>query len=68
MSEGKRFTRKKSIKNWREYNEGLKKLYDITAHVNPEVLKKPATRPADHQALVSVVHREPNSPQYGRRR
>jgi len=41
MSEGRRFTRKKSIKNWREYNEGLKKRYDITAHVNPEVLKKP---------------------------
>ena len=41
MSEGKRFTRKKSIKNWREYNAGLKKRYDITVHLNPKVLKKP---------------------------
>lgn len=41
MSEGRRFTRKKSIKNWRDYNEGLKKRYAITAHVNAEVLKKP---------------------------
>lgn len=42
MSEGRRFTPKKSIKNWREYNEGLKKRYAITAHINPEALKKPA--------------------------
>jgi hypothetical protein len=42
MSEGKRFARKKSIKNWREYNEGLKKKrYDVTEHVNPDVLKRP---------------------------
>jgi hypothetical protein len=41
MSEGKRFARKKSIKNWRAYNEGLKKRYDIRVHLNPAVLKKP---------------------------
>lgn len=41
MSEGRRFARPKSIKNWRAYNEGLKKRYDITVHLNPEVLKKP---------------------------
>ena len=62
MSEGRRFTRKKSIKNWREYNEGLKKRYDITAHVKPEVLKKPPKikgrrgRPCEYsQALIEMA-------------
>lgn len=62
MSEGRRFTRKKSIKNWREYNEGLKKRYDITAHVSPDVLKKPPKiegergRPREYsQALIEMA-------------
>jgi hypothetical protein len=61
MSEGKRFTRKKSIKNWREYNHGLEKRYDITVHLNPEALKKPPKpkgrrgRPLEYsQALIEM--------------
>jgi hypothetical protein len=62
MSEGRRFTRKKSIKNWREYNEGLKRRYDVTVHINPEVLKKPPKikwqrgRPREYsQALIEMA-------------
>jgi hypothetical protein len=62
MSEGRRFTRKKSIKNWSEYNEGLKRRYDITAHINPEALKKPHKikgqkgRPREYsQALIEMA-------------
>jgi len=62
MSEGRRFTRKKSIKNWGAYNEGLKRRYAITAHINPEVLKKPQKikgqkgRPREYsQALIEMA-------------
>jgi hypothetical protein len=62
MSEGRRFARRKSIKNWREYNEGLKRRYAITAHLNPEVLKKPPKikgqrgRPREYsQALIEMA-------------
>lgn len=42
MSEGRQFEPKKSIKNWREYNEGLKRRYDITVHLADEaVVRKP---------------------------
>lgn len=42
MSKGTRFRQKKSIKNWREYNEGLKRRYDITPWIDPSALAKPA--------------------------
>jgi hypothetical protein len=42
MSEGRAFAPKKSIKNWREYNAGLVKRYDITVHLADEaVVQKP---------------------------
>jgi Transposase DDE domain len=54
MSEGRAFADKKSIKNWREYNAGLVKRYDITVHLADEaVVKKPEPtgkrgRPAEY--------------------
>jgi hypothetical protein len=41
MSKGTSFRRKKSIKNWREYNIGLKRRYNLTVWVNDKVLAKP---------------------------
>jgi hypothetical protein len=41
MSKGTRFRRKKSIKNWSEYNQGLKQRYNLTVWVNDKVLEKP---------------------------
>jgi hypothetical protein len=41
MSKGTRFRQKKSIKNWHEYNEGLKRRYDITLWLDAAVLAKP---------------------------
>src|SRR5277367_2820602 len=38
MSEGRRFIPKKSIKNWREYNAGLVRRYDITFYVEDETI------------------------------
>lgn len=62
MSEGRRFTPKKSIKNWRAYNKGLEKRYDITVHLNPKALEKPAKsegkrgRPPEYsQALIEMM-------------
>jgi DDE family transposase len=43
MSEGRQFGPKKSIKNWREYNAGLVKRYDITVYLADEtIFEKPA--------------------------
>jgi hypothetical protein len=62
MSEGRKFTRKKSIKNWSAYNKGLEKRYDVTVHLNPKVLKKPEKikgqrgRPREYgQALIEMA-------------
>ena len=42
MSEGRRFKGSKSIKNWSEYNEGLKRRYDMTVHLADEsVFERP---------------------------
>jgi len=42
MSEGRQYGPKKSIVNWAEYNEGLKKRYDITVYFEDEsVFDKP---------------------------
>ena len=41
MSKGTSFRRRKSIKNWRAYNEGLKQRYDLTVWVDDAVLAKP---------------------------
>ena len=41
MSEGRRFSPKKSIKNWSAYNKGLEKRYDITVHISSNALEKP---------------------------
>lgn len=42
MSEGRQYGPKKSIKNWGEYNEGLKKRYDISMYLADEnVFEKP---------------------------
>lgn len=45
MSKGTAFRKKKSIKNWREYNEGLKRRYDITLWVDAAALAKPERVP-----------------------
>ena len=42
MSKGTAFRKRKSIKNWREYNEGLRRRYDLTLWVDEAVLAKPA--------------------------
>ncbi len=42
MSKGTRFRRRKSIRNWGEYNEGLKRRYDLTVWVDEAVFVKPA--------------------------
>lgn len=62
MSEGRRFTPKKSIKNWSAYNKGLEKRYDITVHLNHKVLEKPTKvagqrgRPREYsQALIEMM-------------
>ena len=39
MSEGKSYTRRKSIKNWPAYNAGLKRRYDITVYIDEGVLE-----------------------------
>ena len=42
MSEGRRFAAQKPIKNWSEYNAGLKRRYDVTVHlVDENVFEKP---------------------------
>ena len=41
MSKGTSFRRRKSIKNWREYNAGLKRRYDLTVWVDDGVFAKP---------------------------
>ena len=62
MSEGRKFSRKKSIKNWSAYNKGLEKRYDVTVHLNPKVLKKQEKikgqrgRPREYsQALIEMA-------------
>lgn len=45
MSKGTAFRRKKSIKNWREYNQGLKQRYNLTVWVEDKVLAKPDRKP-----------------------
>jgi hypothetical protein len=62
MSEGRRYGRKKSIKNWSAYNKGLEKRYDITVHLTPKALEKPAKvegqrgRPREYgQALIEMM-------------
>jgi hypothetical protein len=42
MSKGTAFRKKKSIKNWAEYNEGLRRRYDLTLWVDEAVFAKPA--------------------------
>ncbi len=41
MSKGTRFRRVKSIGNWRAYNEGLKRRYDVTLWIDEAVLAPP---------------------------
>ncbi|MER2519434.1 MAG: transposase [Bdellovibrionales bacterium] len=62
MSEGRRFPPKKSIKNWSAYNKGLERRYDITVHLNPKALEKPAIsegkrgRPPEYsQTLIEMM-------------
>jgi hypothetical protein len=62
MSEGRRFSPPKSIKNWSAYNKGLEKRYDITVHLNPKALEKPVKikgtrgRPPEYsQALIEMM-------------
>jgi IS5 family transposase len=45
MSKGTGFRRRKSIKNWREYNAGLCARYDLTVWVDTAVLEKPERTP-----------------------
>lgn len=45
MSKGTGFRRKKSIRNWPEYNAGLRRRYDVTLWVDEEVLAKPRRTP-----------------------
>jgi len=40
MSEGKSYQRRKSIKNWPKYNEGLKRRYDVTVYIDAKVLEQ----------------------------
>jgi len=40
MSEGKSYKRRKSIKNWRAYNAGLKRRYDVTVYIDENVLEQ----------------------------
>jgi hypothetical protein len=62
MGEGKKFTGKKSIKNWSAYNKGLERRYDIRVHLNHQVLEKPQKvegqrgRPREYsQALIEMA-------------
>jgi hypothetical protein len=41
MSEGRRFSAKKSIKNWSEYNAGLVRRYDVTVYLANETIFAP---------------------------
>ena len=41
MIKGTAFRKKKSIKNWCEYNEGLRRRYDLTLWVDEAVFAKP---------------------------
>ena len=40
MGEGKSYKRRKSIKNWRQYNAGLKRRYDVTVYMDEAVLEQ----------------------------
>lgn len=44
MSKGTGFRRRKSIKNWREYNAGLKRRYDLMVWVDAAVFAKPVRK------------------------
>jgi hypothetical protein len=41
MGKGTHFRQQKSIRNWREYNEGLKQRYSLTVWVDEDVLARP---------------------------
>lgn len=45
MSKGTRHRREKSIRNWAEYNRGLKQRYALTVWVDKAVLRKPERKP-----------------------